>query len=738
MQAGQKQRGFSLMELIVGLSIMLMALYLFVPNGKGTKDVVTTQTAAEELVARFREARQVAVTKGVPVAVAFPRTASSFHTDVGFRLEGETSPQVTTHWKIQQTRTNVSYFTGQWQGPVWANAPVLVTASKAFDPKPSVWFDTATPPMAAMYVFTPSGNAVSTEKAADGKFRMIVGMGIGPGSTLSAVNSPYTVWIDPSGEVGFERGVYNGPTVASTTSKESFLMAAFVPPAASANVAPVVLPVSPSTTPGAVVYPNNINPKTNNNMVDLDQVLTVEVRVRDNNGDPPYFKWSTTEVGELQGDGSFIPKADLVAWGGRFGNVNEVRMEWDAESKEWVGRDTWAPSTKDNGGNRYRLTCKIVDHKGGATVADFPVAGGRYLVTTQQPWVLYQTWNAAGVVELWKMSLDGLQHTPLVQFGYQDVQFGQWSPSGAEVIAGAPDGVYRVTANGENIQLVSSVVFPGGIDGCCISPQGDAVYYLGGPTEGKRIRKVYINGTGQPADVPLNIDTDNDDAKAYGGGGSDGVDDVWDLSSALFGKSPGPEKVVLLHTMYHYNKKSWKLFGKWKTERKYRYGAMAVDAGTGDTTPWQTTTTKAGNAGGSTDNSMNFAQVNTVPYGVSFYNTDVPQAGGTTETHILYGDAAGNINIKKVNADFTGTSSITAFKPVAAPILVLPTGRPDTHHPKYAHQDRKSLVFAAGRGTASKIYYMPDITKPKQNQELPVPAGVNNGAEAPSVSRKRY
>src|SRR5690606_35222153 len=114
-----------------------------------------------------------------------------------------------------------------------------------------------------------------------------------------------------------------------------------------------------------------------------------EFRVKDENGDPPYFRWRTVEAARLDEDGvTFHEETNMQEWGGRFSNVGEVRMEWDAETQEWVGRDTWAAATGDKGGNRYKLVCDIRDRKGGETKTGFPV-DGHYLVTTNEPWVLY-------------------------------------------------------------------------------------------------------------------------------------------------------------------------------------------------------------------------------------------------------------------------------------------------------------------------------------------------------------
>jgi type II secretory pathway pseudopilin PulG len=733
-----RRRGYSLMELIVGFMLVAIGLALFVPSGRGTKDIATSRAAAEELVARLRAARQTAITKGVPVAVAFPRTPSIFHTDEAFQLEGETSPQVTERWKIQQPDPRVVYFTGQWMGPTWDVAPVLTTAYSEFDPEPSVWFGPVTPPEATMFVFTPAGNAVSTEEAADGRFRVVVGMGIDTGATLSAVNAPFTIWIDPSGEIGFDPGLHNGAAVAATKKIESYPVASFSGGGPVTNVPPTLLPIPPST--GAMSYPNNRNPKTNNgNVVDLNSVLTLEVRVADANGDPPYFQWKATEVGEVNANGTaWAPQTNMMEWGGRFGNQTQVRMEWDAETREWVGRDTWTPSTRDKGGNRYVLECDITDRKSPPIQARFPVVPGTFLVTTKEPWVLYKTQNAAGMVELWKMTLDGLLHTPLVQFGYQNVDFGQWSPSGHEIVVGAADGVYRVTANGENLTKVSSVVLPGGIDGCCISPQGDAVYYLGGNTEAKKIRKVFLDGSGTQADVTLDpLDPGGDGGDIFGGTGNNHstIDEVYDLTSAYFGPAPG--KVVLMHTMYQHKRDSTRIFGRWRSRTKIRYGAMAIDAATGARTDWIRHTDNTGSRRDPDphdSNDLGFGQVGTTNYGVSLFRTDIDLGGGNMETHVLYGDAAGNINIRVV--DFNGGMNIQDFRANTFKRPPIATGIADTHHPKYGHPDRSSLIFAAGRNAASRIYYMPNIDNPGEIREVPLhPANI--GAEAPSVSRPR-
>lgn len=711
------------------MALMAMALVFMIPRGSTTKDNATTKTAAEELVARFRQARQAAITKAVPVGVAFPATPSLYTTDTAYFLEGEVNPRVTETWTIQQSKPWVAYFSGTWAGPSWAAAPVLKTASKAFDP--ATWFGPATPPDATIFIFTPSGNVVSQAQAADGKFRLVVGMGLAMGgsNTLTSATAPYTVWLSPSGECGLDKGVY-GANLNESGSKVSTPFAAFTPPTQATNSAPVVQVVPPNTAAGPKAYPDNVNPKTNNgNIIDLDSVLTLEVRAKDVDGDPPYFRWETVEAAIVSPSGnSFTDQTDMDKWGGRFSNNGEVRMEWDAENQEWVGRDTWAPATGDLGGNRYKLVCHIRDRRGGEVTTGFPV-DGNYLVTTKEPWLLYKTWNAAGRAELWKMTLDGLQHSRVVSFGYQDVDFGQWAPSGAEIIVGAADGVYRVSADGSNISKMAPVGMGGPIDGCCLAPAGDALYYLGGPDWGKKIRKVYFDpNTGSPQDVAL------------GAGGSMGVKQTHDLSAAQYGK-----KVVLMSSFYWNNTSSFLGTGLFKKKKK-RAGGLVVDAGAGTSNitppPAQSFLSGIfggpgqgeGGASGTKSAWAGIGQSDTTSYGISLNLTTDDTA--LANIHCLYGSGNGNI--------YARTTIFNSPYDVANDFLpgpILPgypkaTGISDVHHPRYASSDRTKLVFVAGRGTASRIYYWPDLNNVGSIRQLPLAPG-NRGADQPCVSRPR-
>lgn len=713
-------RGVTLIELIVGMMLVAIALSLIVPSGQTTKDAATTKVTAEELVARFRQARQSALAKSVPVAVTFPITDSISHTDEGYFLEGEVDPKVSQRWKINQQFPETVYFVGTWSGPSWTTAPIMETAHKNFDP--DTWFESVPPPKAATFIFTPSGNLISSEKTADGKYRIAVGFGVtSSGKTLTSIDSPYTLWASPSGEVGLEKGLYKGD-VSKSNQKSSAPVAQFVPLSTVANRAPTVEVIGDNAFPGAQAYPNSVNPKTNNgNSISVDAVLTLELHVKDKDGDPPYFRWRTVEASRLIDDkGNFKDETNMERWGGRFANEGEVRMEWDAEKRLWVGRDTWAPAPEDLGGNRYKLVCEVRDRKGGVVETGFPI-DGHYLVTTNEPWILYKTWNEQNRSELWKMTREGAEHTLVCSFPHQDVHYGQWSPSGAEVIVGATDGVYRVSADGTIKKKVVDVDLEGGtLDGCCLSPEGDAIFYAYGKEYNKKIRKVYIDGSGIQRTIPL-----APEPPESGGFFSPPPDPnplrrigpLYDLSAAKFGSM-----TILIATYWHYNRDSGFLGTGLFRKKKRRKGAFIINADTGDALNYDKP--RSWDGVGQT--------AERPPYGISFAKTDDPLS--LEGIHILYGSANGVIHINRVAS--AGTPLSTNFVRDPNPVRTLSTGLTDVHHPKYADPEAKSMVFVAGRNKSAKIYYMPDINNPGNWRELEIPS-ITSGAEQPSVSRPR-
>ena len=66
-----------------------------------------------------------------------------------------------------------------------------------------------------------------------------------------------------------------------------------------------------------------------------------------------------------------------------------------------------------------------------------------------------------------------------------------------------------------------------------------------------------------------------------------------------------------------------------------------------------------------------------------------------------------------------------------APKATYSVAAADVHHPRYTW-NKKGLVFASGRGTAARVWCMPDLTAPGSIYEVPLPPE-NDCADEPSI-----
>ena len=105
--------------------------------------------------------------------------------------------------------------------------------------------------------------------------------------------------------------------------------------------------------------------------------------------------------------------------------------------------------------------------------------------------------------------------------------------------------------------------------------------------------------------------------------------------------------------------------------------------------------------------------------------------------HVLYGSSDGKIHACKTqfNAPYNVADDFLPW-PTELPGFPKSTGIADVHHPRYASADRTSMIFVAGRGNASRIYYWPDLNSSYSIRQLPL-SPMNRGADQPSVSRPR-
>lgn len=474
MKCRDQKSGYSLLELLVAISLMAILLALSVANGRTTKQNLTSKMAAEELLVRLRRARQTAISKRIPVAIAIPRNATKNYSDWAIQVEGELNPRITDSWKIQQENFRTAIFVGRWTGPTWGAIPNLPSSFSL-----TGWWDSAhTPPesQAALFAFTPAGLATSNVVGCDGGYRILVAQGIDANlDRLNRAASAWTISLFPSGDCSLSRGAWAANPWSENPTIETAPGVSFSPAGTPTNQAPVVL--------GTTCSPDLANPSGTGKILDRSNSLALEVRVRDDDGDPPYFRWSTLQA--------LDPLGNPLASTGRFAHDQETRTEWDPATKEWVGRTNWSPDINDVGGSSYVLQCTVSDRRGGVTTSRLPAVGS--LTSSNSLWVLFEAVDkVTGRNEVWKCTVEGTQHQRLavVPRGTGPspipIRNKQWTREGVLFQADSNGGeVSRVKADGKERrqETIPPLGIPGPLFGAALSPGGESMLLgYAGPT----------------------------------------------------------------------------------------------------------------------------------------------------------------------------------------------------------------------------------------------------------------
>jgi len=451
----RQQTGFSIIEMMMALSIMAILMAVAAVNLRGTRSRTDTRGAAELLASSLRQARQTAIAEERAVAIAIPTNNGTLSHGMGYyRLVGETKPQVRNRVEFRNEYGSVSIFGGRYSGPVWTTTLPANLSTDGFEL--SDWLSPY--PQDFMLVFLPNGTVVSNLPLGDGAYRLVIAKSFtysGTPANLSAADSPTTVSVTANGQVTLSPQIPLADAMAYQ-------------PGTSLDGAPVPAISNPANTPPALVDPFiEYDPKQNAQalakIADVSSTITIpkngimtfSVHARDPDGDQLWCHWT--------GSGSFS-----CAQGSK--------MVWDEVRKLWVGQWSWRVPANALAGDTFTLTCRVYDNRGGVTTPTevglqqpkATVIASQSLLCAMRDGVYRWNWDGTNAVRI--LSKEDVGNTEITK--------ARWSPDFSTIAFVAYKNLYLVSPEGHNLRTVLA----GGtaIDAVCWARDGSTLYYLAG------------------------------------------------------------------------------------------------------------------------------------------------------------------------------------------------------------------------------------------------------------------
>lgn len=393
--------GFSLLELILAAAIMAVVGGFGLYSLSRGRDSTQSRGMAQEVAEELKAARQLAISKQKPVAIAFPGGASCQKV---YQLEGLSVPVVTRERDYSASYPSSVMFWGLWTGGV---NEVLATQEVDSQYRLADWGPL--PSSDPVLYFTPSGTVQSNGLAVynGGEYRLLVSNGVEgtPGSAPSAVHKPYTVRISKAGAVAVTEGVV-GASIPERPGLAVPAMTDAVPdyPAPSGS-----LQISSLTTEPKPTHPPNSNAYT---VVPVQGYITLVARATEPHGEAPLLWWTCDR--------------------GKFSTDRPITMDYDFERKEWVGRLAWTPPESANPGDTFRLTCHV-KNKDGTVSQDLGAAGSVEVARSER----IASVNTDGTYENFYVAWMNSHGTNVINLTVPDQVWEQltpvWAPNGTKL-----------------------------------------------------------------------------------------------------------------------------------------------------------------------------------------------------------------------------------------------------------------------------------------------------------------
>ena len=372
MRSSQFRRGFSVVELLIVMSLLVALMVGVFINGSRGIQQAGTRSLADIAAATFREARQRAITEGHPVAVMLPTDGGSRPHSQGYGIIEGDVPVITSVGNFAGEYPNACLAVGLTNANAVIDRPQLALASESFDF--AAWAIASGHSEDYLFCFLPDGSLVTNDLPLfDGSYQVLVSSGlrysgasapegIGWGLTpsyfqLTEGASPRRLVLSPLGEVS-STGI---ETEIAKAERLDF------------QAAPAPLPLLPDSTSGSSpdlfsieVFPKpdpDVIPPGVEALVDVKEHLSLRVVARDS--DPErrlHCRWESDR-------------------GGPFSRPDEHPMEWEQDADgpgvgAWVSRVEWRPPPGTEKDEVFELTAHVSDSDGGSDSAKVGALSG--------------------------------------------------------------------------------------------------------------------------------------------------------------------------------------------------------------------------------------------------------------------------------------------------------------------------------------------------------------------------
>lgn len=507
----RKDRGLTLIEIVFGMTLVVILAYLALSSLSSAKEKVSTHGLATAVMEEFKAARQTAIKSGQPVAVGIPTDGGGQPCATSlYRIQGWNRPYVNWSAGFRGDYPGLGFAAATWSPAPPAGTPNLPATAKFFNFDAGAlaeWLPDDTE-QDYIFLYLPDGSLITNGlPSVNGEYTLVIAdqpnfTGAAPGNVqIAGGTNPMVIYLSPAGGVDLATGCPGATLGAGIDPASSTPKGRTEPvPPASQTIALSELTVRPNPTgvPGeGVCVPG--------------QYVTLEILAYSPEGVALFANWNHSNVADpnnpavkgmftypdgqqtspgLTGEADrmeYVPyhqltpqQQDPAFWGGFAPSVGQgvFRAQW-----------SWTVPIFSDEGDEYDVTVNVQNATANATILNppppvrmNPAPPGKMIVERRDP--------VTGLWQLWRMNPDGSGERLLSPKGISETMASiDRSGTKMALLQGNPGNRY-VKIRPVNGKKESFSRGPGNYTSVSLSPDGSWVSYrddTGGPTGGTLI-----------------------------------------------------------------------------------------------------------------------------------------------------------------------------------------------------------------------------------------------------------